>query len=128
MSRPALSFCLPHPTLPPMVALVLTCLATACGGPLHTAVDAFHHADYPQAAREFRLAGNSGVEPEDAPRFHLYCGLNHLALGNARLAVVHLTHARYTFDNDVLYFSVDERARLLSAWKSLGRMPGQRLE
>lgn len=109
-------------------AWALLCLAVgACGGTLNTAVDAYHHADYPHAARAFRQLSRQGVPSEDGGRFHLYCGLNHLALGNAQLAIVHLTHARTTLDHDVTYFSVEERARLMTAWRALGRMPGQPL-
>jgi hypothetical protein len=50
-----------------------------------------------------------------------------LALGNAEPAVIHLSHARSTLDSDPGYFYKDERARLLSAWRALGRMPGQPL-
>lgn len=108
--------------------LLWPCLALcACGGSLGTAVEAYHHADYPYAARAFRHLLRQGVPPEDAARFHLYCGLNHLALGNAQLAILHLTHARTTLDRDATYFSLDERARLMTAWRALGRMPGQSL-
>ncbi len=100
---------------------------SACQGAFGGGISAFHHADYPLAARELRAAAEVGVQAEDAPRYHLYTGLTHLALGDAALAVVHLTRARTTLDADPEYFSTPERARLLSAWNALGRMPGQTL-
>jgi hypothetical protein len=117
-------FCLVPHAAPSLVAWLLV---SGCSGSLGAALNAYHRADYPQAAREFRLASRDGLAPGDAGRFHLYCGLNHLALGNADLAMAHLSSARATLDRDADYFSLDERARLSSAWRSLGRMPGQPL-
>lgn len=98
-----------------------------CHSSLRAGVDAFHHADYPLAAREFRAAGTSAAE-EDPARFNLYAGLTHLALGNAQLAVVHLTEAQKRMLRQPSSFSKEERARLTSAWRALGKMPGEPLE
>jgi hypothetical protein len=122
---------MPSPPLSLAVVSVACCVTflftSACQGAFGGGISAFHHADYPQAARELRAAAEVGVEAEDVARYHLYAGLTHLALGDAALAVGHLTRARTTLDTDPEYFSTPERARLLSAWQALGRMPGQRL-
>lgn len=104
------------------------CSTAGCQSALGGGIDAFHHADYPNAARELRTAANEGVALAEAPRYELYTGLTHLALGNADRAIVHLSRARVTLDRDPMYFSAIERARLLSAWRALGRMPGQALQ
>lgn len=110
-----------------VVGGALLLLNSACQSALGSAVNAFHHADYPMAAREFRAAAAFGVESEDVARFDLYVGLTHLALGNAHLAARHLERARRVLDTDPDYFSKPERARLMSAWRALGKMPGQPL-
>lgn len=102
-------------------------LSSACQSALGSAVSAFDHADYPLAAREFRAAAALGVDSEQAARFDLYAGLTHLALGNADLAARHLERARHVLDTEPGYFSKQERARLMSAWRALGKMPGQAL-
>lgn len=120
--------CVPVTRGPFWALLCATMLAaSACSGSLRTAVDAYNRADYPGAARAFAHVSFDDPQSPELGRFHLYCGLNHLALGNTRLAVVHLTHARATLDQNPLYFSTDERARMLGAWRTLGRMPGQSL-
>ncbi len=122
---------MPSPPLSHAVVSIACCVTllftSACQGALGGGISAFHHADYPLAARELRAAAEVGVEDEDVARYHLYTGLTHLALGNAALAVGHLTRARTTLDIDPEYFSTPERARLLSAWRALGKMPGQPL-
>lgn len=106
---------------------LLACPLVGCQSALGGGMAAFHHADYPLAARELREASRGGVDSDDAGRYELYSGLTHLALGNSDLAVVHLTQARQVLDRDSEYFSTGERARLMSAWRALGRMPGQSL-
>lgn len=101
--------------------------ALGCQSALGGGIDAFHHADYPAAARSFRQAAGD-LDAEDAGRYHLYVGLTHLALGNAALAVVHLTQARSAADAVPDYFDTEERARLVGAWRAMGRMPGQPLK
>lgn len=115
--------CAPLPT-----SLIPLLLLTSCQSALGSGMEAYHHADYPSAARDLRKAEAQGVDAEDAPRYDLYAGLTHLALGNADRAVVHLGRARIALDAHPTYFSVAERARLQSAWRALGRMPGQTLE
>lgn len=110
------------------VVFVVLCSSChwGCQSALGAGVEAFHHADYPTAARSFREA-TPEVSAHDAGRYHLYTGLTHLALGNAALAIVHLTQARQSADTDASYFTSDERARLSSAWQAMGKMPGQSL-
>lgn len=113
-------------TLGVISLVVASTCQLGCQSALGGGIGAFHHADYPSAARSFRRAA-SDLSADDAGRFHLYTGLTHLALGNAKLAVVHLTQARRTADAEPGYFTTLEHARLLSAWGAMGRMPGQPL-
>lgn len=119
------------PRLPRVFGSLVFCVsfvaATACHSALGGGINAFHHADYPLAARELRAAAKLGVGTDDTARYDLYAGLTHLALGDAVMAIVHLTRARATLDAEPEYFSKAERARLMSAWQALGKMPGQAL-
>jgi hypothetical protein len=108
-----------------LTAVVLT---WGCQGSLRAGIDAFHHADYPLAAREFRAAAASAAAEQDSARFNLYAGLTHLALGNSRLAIAHLTQAQQRMLTRPSSFTKDERARLMSAWRALGKMPGEPLQ
>lgn len=108
-------------------ALFVLLSASGCHSSFDGGVAAFHHADYPRAARELRDAAVEGVPEADEPRYDLYVGLTHLALGNAGPAVIHLRRARARLDRDPTYFSLAERARIFSAWQSLGKMPGEDL-
>lgn len=111
------------------LALLMTLLLTlGCHSSLGAGVDAFHHADYALAAREFRAAATSTAAAQDPGRFNLYSGLTHLALGNAPLAVLHLAEAQKRMLSQPSSFTKEERARLTSAWRALGKMPGERLQ
>jgi hypothetical protein len=110
-----------------LASAALLLVMSGCGATLGSAIHAYDHADYPHAAQQFRKAQKEGLSAEETGRFHLYCGLNHLALGNVRLAIIHLTYARRALDGDATYFALDDRARLMIAWRTLGRMPGQSL-
>jgi hypothetical protein len=113
---------------PAVLATVLCLIANGCQSALGGGIEAYNHADYPRAARELRGVTIAGVDHEDAPRHALYAGLTHLALGNTDGAIAHLSRARITLDTNPTYFSNTERARLLGAWRALGKMPGQPLE
>jgi len=109
------------------LALFVLPSVSGCHSAFEGGMAAFHHADYPRAARELRNAAMQGVSKQDGPRYDLYVGLTHLALGNAGPAVIHLRRARAQLDRDPTYFSLAERARIFSAWRSLGKMPGEAL-
>jgi hypothetical protein len=88
---------------------------------------AFHEGRLPAAAVELRAA-----EPDarsaggDAfARYALERGLAELGLGNSRAADRYLTLAKRAHDADPTLFDDREHGALLSAWRSLGRMPGE---
>lgn len=89
---------------------------------------AFREGRLPAAAAELRA-----VEPAarakggDAwARYALERGLVELGLGNARAADHFLSIAKRAADERPALFGDSEHGELLSAWRSLGRMPGER--
>jgi len=107
--------------------LLLCALLCSCQSALSASLSAFDEARYAEAAREFRVAAQETLTEEERARFELYAGLNDLALGNQRRAVGHLTRARQLLETAPELFSAEEQGRLLTAWGSLGRLPGQAL-
>jgi hypothetical protein len=99
----------------------------SCQSALSASVAAFGEARYAEAAHNFRLAARETMSEAERARFELYAGLNDLALGNQRRAVEHLTRARQLLESAPELFSAEEQGRLLTAWSSLGRLPGQAL-
>jgi hypothetical protein len=91
-------------------------------------MDAFEQARYPDAVGEFRRAESDfeDLSEQGRARYALYRGLTHLALGDARQADRWLGTAKAAADADPSIFDHAERGRLLSAWRSTGRMPGER--
>lgn len=102
-------------------------LIVGCQSALGSGLDAYHHANYPLAARELRDARHEGIAADEQPRYELYAGLTDLALGNTRGASDHLSRARRTFERDPNYYTRQECASLQSAWRALGKMPGEPL-
>ncbi|HEV8245160.1 MAG TPA: hypothetical protein VGP93_05305 [Polyangiaceae bacterium] len=100
-------------------------LLPACGGGLP--LDAFREGRYPAAAEELReLEGDARKYPaEEQARYALYRGLTHLALGDARQADHWLVLAKRAADRHPTWFDRAEMGSLISAWRSLGRMPGE---
>ncbi len=98
----------------------------ACGSALP--LDAYHEGRYPAAADELRALEHDvpSLSPDERARYALYRGLTHLALGDARRADRHLTEAKRALDAHPNWFAVEERGALLAAWRSLGRMPGEK--
>lgn len=103
------------------------CGAAGCGGGLGTALDAFHDGRLPEAAAELRsLEREVGTAPErDRARYALYRGLAELGLGNARVAERWLAAAWRADARDPRVFDAKEHGQLLSAWRSLGHLPGE---
>ena len=109
-----------------VVILLLACALGGCGSALADAMDSFNEARYPTAAARFRA-----FEPEirtlnahERARYSLYRGLTHLALGDARAACFWLGYAKVRADREPHVFDVSDRSALLSAWRSMGHMPG----
>ena len=92
--------------------------ATGCQGPLSSGLKAF---DESRQVEEGQLSG------DDRTRWALYTGLTELSLGNQRRALVALQKARCGLQRIPESLSPSERGRLDSAWRSLGRMPGEAL-
>jgi hypothetical protein len=100
---------------------------TACHSALDDALGSYADARYPTAAAQFRALEPSARKfpaPELA-NYALYRGLTHLALGDARAASRWLGYAKQCADRDPEIFNDDARGALLSAWRSMGHMPGE---
>lgn len=113
-------------TLTGLLATLLIPLALpGCGGSLP--LDAYREGRYPAAADELRAFEPDvpSLSPQEQARYALYRGLAHLALGDARQADRYLTSAKRALDTHPEWFPHQERGALLSAWRSLGRMPGE---
>jgi hypothetical protein len=91
------------------------------------AVTAFEEGRHPDAVAAFRgLEAESREWPTDErARYALYRGLTHLACGDVRAADRWLSDAKYSWERDPGVFDAEERGRMLSAWRSMGRMPGE---
>jgi hypothetical protein len=88
---------------------------------------AFHDGRYPAAAAELRELEPQVryFPPDERARYALYRGLTHLALGDARSADHWLTMAKRAVDSHPAWFEPREQGALLSAWRTMGRMPGE---
>ena len=98
-----------------------------CTASLGGALEAFHDGRLPAAASELRA-----LEPEivrrpagEQARYALYRGLTDLGLGNANAAQLWLHLAWRADALDPRCFDAAEHGALLSAWRSLGRLPGE---
>jgi hypothetical protein len=82
---------------------------------------------YPSAAAQFRAAEPQArqLSPRDFAGYALYRGLTHLALGDARAAARWVGYAKQSADRDPHVFDDRDRGALLSAWRSMGYMPGE---
>jgi hypothetical protein len=89
---------------------------------------AFREGRLPAAAAELRAA-EPAVRAAGGAAFSRYAlsrGLVELGLGNAEAADRYLTLAKRAADADPALFDDREHGALISAWRSLGRMPGER--
>src|SRR3712207_5562871 len=95
-----------------------------CGGSLP--LDAYREGRYPAAAEAFRRieADAADYSPQRRARYALYRGLTHLAIGDAQAADRFLSEAKRASDHHPEWLDEEERGALLSAWRSMGRMPG----
>jgi hypothetical protein len=106
-----------------LATLGLGCSSAGLG----PALAAFHDGRLPEAAAELRaLEGlyRSGSAAERA-RYALYRGLAELGLGNAVAAERWLALAWRADAADPRCFDDRDHGALLSAWRSLGRLPGE---
>lgn len=110
-----------------LVATLVALLTNACGGAMGKAMTAFEEGRHPDAVAQFRaLETDSREWPEDErARYALYRGLTHLSCGDVRAADRWLSHAKRTWERNPSVFDDEERGRMLSAWRSMGRMPGE---
>jgi len=99
-------------------------LAAACS----PGAGAFREGRLPAAARELRAEEPRARSAGGGTwaRYALERGLVELGLGNAHTADRYLTAAKRADDADPELFDDAERGALLAAWRSLGRMPGER--
>ena len=106
--------------------VALACVFFGCSSPLTDARTSFDEARYPDAVAEYRALRL------ELPRFGrgelfeyaLYRGLSHLAVGDAAPAQHWLLVAKRLSEESPALATPEEHGRLLSAWRSMGHMPG----
>jgi len=110
-----------------VVILLLVGTLGGCRSAFGEAMDSYAEARYPTAAARFRE-----LEPvlrtfnaHERARYSLYRGLTHLALGDARAACFWLGAAKVHADTEPHIFDAHDRGALISAWRSMGYMPGE---
>ena len=109
------------------MTLLFALTTLACGGAYRQGLGAFDEGRYPDAVGEFRRAERDFSDWSESRRirYALYRGLSHLAVGDARETDRWLGYAKAAFDRDPDLFTHEERGRLLAAWRTIGRMPGE---
>ena len=102
-------------------------LAVGCASPLSAAVTELESGRPAEADRRFRSLEPlfSELDSAERIRYALYRGLTHLTLGDFREAERWLDAAKRVADRDATALSDAERGRLLAAWRTMGRMPGE---
>jgi hypothetical protein len=104
--------------------VALSILIFGCSSPLTEARTSFDEARFPDAAAEFRQLSPAALEPEELFEYALYRGLTHLALGDAKPAERWLCIAKRLWETSPGVATLEDEGRLLSAWRSMGHMPG----
>jgi len=104
----------------------LPVLILGCSSPLTEARTSFDEGRYPDAVAEYRAIRPSAdrLSLSELFEYALYRGLSHLALGDAVPAERWLLVAKRLSEKSPGVASADEQGRLLSAWRSMGHMPG----
>jgi len=107
--------------------LILLVSSSGCRSALSDAMASYADAQYPTAAAQFRAAEPEARKLNAAEFAHyaLYRGLTHLALGDASAAARWVGYAKQSADRDPYVFNDQDRGALLSAWRSMGHMPGE---
>lgn len=113
---------------PNLSAWVVACAlcVISCAGPLDSAKSTFDSGRYPEALEELRRAEPlaSHAPPDVRRRYALYRGLAHLALGDARAAQHWLGRVKREWDLDPSILDPHAQGQLLTAWQSMGHLPG----
>ncbi len=110
-----------------ILGLILLLLSSGCHSAVSEGMDSYTDARYPTAAARFRAAESEArtLSPKQFAHYALYRGLTHLALGDARAATLWVGYAKQSADRDPYLFNDRDRGALLSAWRSMGYMPGE---
>ena len=112
----------------PMWLRLVACsvLIFGCSSPRTDARTSFDEARYPDAVAQYRALSPEVARLNRAELFEysLYRGLSHLALGDAKPAEHWLLVAKRLFEESPGLATGDQEGRLLSAWRSMGHMPG----
>jgi hypothetical protein len=104
--------------------VVLSVLIFGCSSPLTEARTSFDEARYPDAVARFRAVRRDGLSRSELFEYALYRGLTHLALGDAAPAERWLLVAKRLSEESPGLATSDQEGRLMSAWRSMGHMPG----
>ncbi len=104
----------------------LCAFVSGCRSSWELGRDHYKDARYPDALAE--LADAEAEYPElcreERAHYALYRGLSYLAVGDAVRADGWLSIAKRELDTHPETFDPEERGRLITAWQSMGRMPG----
>ena len=105
---------------------VLATLIFGCSSPLTEARTSFDEARYPDAVAQYRALRLPAERLSRSEQFEyaLYRGLAHLALGDAAPAQRWLLVAKRLSEESPGLATSDQQGRLMSAWRSMGHMPG----
>jgi hypothetical protein len=111
----------------PLLLGVLAMPLSGCHSALDEAMDSYADARYPTAAAQFRAEEPAArrLSQRDFANYALYRGLTHLALGDAQAAARWVGYAKQCADRDPLVFGDRDRGALISAWRSMGHLPGE---
>jgi len=101
---------------------------SGCGPGSASAPAAFHDGRLPAAAAELRALEPAAraAGSRTLPRYARLRGLVELGLGNVKTADVWLSLAKRAAESDARLFDAEEKGELDAAWRSMGRMPGDR--
>jgi len=110
-----------------VLCLLLALSTFACGGAYRQGLGALDEGRYPDAVGAFRRAERDFPNWPESRRIHyaLYRSLSHLAVGDARETARWLGYAKTAYDRHPELLADDDRGRLLAAWRTIGRMPGE---
>jgi hypothetical protein len=105
---------------------VFAVLIFGCSSPLKEARTSFEEARYPDAIAEYRAARLDAdrLSISELFEYALYRGLTHLALGDAVPAEHWLLVAKRLSEQSPGLATSEQEGRLMSAWRSMGHMPG----
>lgn len=106
--------------------VALATLIFGCSSPLTEARTSFDEARYPDAIAQYRAVRfrDDRLSRSELFEYALYRGLSHLALGDAAPAERWLFVAKRLSEASPGVTTRDEQGRLMSAWRSMGHMPG----